>query len=175
MTPNPKPNNPNLKKQTSDMSSSDPICVHIDCHSDTIEVDLKRLETLAVAICEQLEIIDVNVQISIVDDAGMIEVHRQFLDNNHTTDVISFDLSDEFEPSRNFQIVVNADMARRQAAKRGHPAESELALYITHGMLHNAGYDDVDDEQSRQMHEKEDEILQAHGFGIIYHKNETQD
>ncbi len=157
------------------MSSSDPICVHIDCQPDTIEVDLKRLEILAHAICEQLEIFDVNVQISIVDDAAMIEVHRQFLDNNHTTDVISFDLSDEFEPGRNFQIVVNADMARRQAATRGHPIESELALYITHGMLHNTGYDDADDEQSRRMHQKEDEILQAHGFGITYHNNETQD
>ncbi len=157
------------------MNVSDNICVHIESQAGNVDVDLKRLETLAHSICTEFEIVDANIQISIVDDAGIIEIHQQFLGQNKTTDVISFDLSDEFESSRNFQIVINAEMAHRQAKKRGHPTESELALYITHGMLHNVGFDDGDDEQSRRMHEKEDEILQAHGFGRIYHKNEVQD
>lgn len=153
------------------MNNSENICIQFDCEADD-EVDLYRLKALVENTCIELNVPNVNVQISIVDDAGMIEVHQQFLNKSTTTDVISFDLSDEFESGRNFQIVVNMEQAVRQAKKRGHAAESELALYITHGLLHQLGYDDCDRQQARQMHEKEDAILQAGGFGVIYHKQE---
>ena len=100
--------------------------------------------------------------------------NKQFLNKDMATDVISFDLSDEFEPGRNFQIVVNLEQACRQGKKRGHSAESELALYITHGLLHQLGYDDLEPQQAGQMHEKEDAILQSNGFGVIYHKQEKE-
>jgi probable rRNA maturation factor len=85
-----------------------------------------------------------------------------------TTDVLSFDLSDEFEPKPSFALIVNAAMAARQATERGHSAQAELALYITHGLLHNLGYDDLDDEQALQMHRMEDHILERHGFGRVF-------
>jgi probable rRNA maturation factor len=124
------------------------------------------------AICEKFECSNATVHIAIVDDAGIIEVHRQFLQKDTATDVISFDLSDELEPGRTFQLVVNADMAARQAVKRGHTTEAELALYITHGMLHNAGFDDIDEAQAQKMHETEDMLLQRYGFGITYYRDE---
>jgi probable rRNA maturation factor len=76
------------------------------------------------------------------------------------------------EPEQTFQLIVNADMAARQAAKRAHSTEAELALYITHGMLHNAGFDDIDEEQARKMHDTEDMLLQRYGFGVIYSRDE---
>ncbi len=149
--------------------------VQFDPQVPNLKADLTKLEKLVRTICETFEAPDATVHIGIVDDAGIIEVHRQFLQKNTTTDVISFDLSDEFEQGRTFQIVVNAEMADRQAAKRGHSPEAELALYITHGLLHNLGFDDIDAEDAQKMHETEDEILQQFGFGIIYHKQETID
>ncbi len=149
--------------------------VQFDPQYPNLKADLSKLEKLVRAICEKFGCPNATVHIGIVDDAGIIEVHRQFLQKDTTTDVISFNLSDEFEPGQTFQIVVNAEMAERQAAKRRHSAEAELALYITHGMLHNLGFDDVDAEQAKKMHETEDEILQECGFGIIYHKQENVD
>ena len=157
------------------MDTSENICIQFDCDSDD-DIDLHRLEILINAICTDFNVPDAHVQISVVDDTKMIQAHQQFLKHNTTTDVMSFDLSDEFEDQRNFQIIVNLDMARRQAQQRGHSAESELALYMTHGLLHQLGYDDHDPEQARQMHEKEDAILQSNGFGVIYYKeNETKE
>ena len=156
------------------MNNSENICIQFDCDTDS-DVDLQKLEALIQNICVEFNVLDIDVQISIVNDAGIIEVHHQFLDKNTTTDVISFDLSDEFETARSFQIIVNADMAHRQATKRGHTRDAELALYITHGMLHQLGYDDLEPQQARLMHEKEDAILQNNGFGIIYHKQETKE
>ena len=62
-------------------------------------------------------------------------------------------------------------MAVRQANQRGHSSEAELALYITHGLLHNLGFDDSTKKQARKMHETEDKILQEFGYGIVYNKS----
>ena len=156
------------------MNNSENICIQFDCNNDS-NINLRKLEALIQNICIEFDVLNVDVQISIVNDAGIIKVHQQFLNNNMTTDVISFDLSDEFETAKNFQIVVNAEMANRQAAKRGHDSDAEIALYITHGMLHQLGYNDLEPEQARLMHEKEDAILQNNGFGVIYHKQEIQE
>lgn len=148
--------------------------IQFDSQYPPLKADLSKLETLVRTVCENFEALDTRVNVAIVDDAGIIEVHRQFLQKDTATDVISFDLSDEFEPGRTFQIVVNAEMADRQAAERGHSPEAELALYITHGLLHNLGFDDAEAEQARKMHETEDSLLQQLGFGIIYHRNAIQ-
>jgi probable rRNA maturation factor len=149
--------------------------VQFDSQVPNLKADLSKLETLVRTICEKFGCSNATVHIAIVNDTGIIEVHRQFLEKDTTTDVISFDLSDEFEPGRSFQIVVNAEMADRQAAKRGHSPEAELALYITHGLLHNLGFDDLCPEDAKKMHETEDTLLQQLGFGIIYSRNEIQE
>ena len=149
--------------------------VQFDSQYPNLTADLSKLEKLVRTICEKYEAHNATVHIGIVDDAGIIEVHRQFLQKDTTTDVISFDLSDEFEPGRTFQIVVNAEMADRQANIRGHSLEAELALYITHGLLHNLGFDDLSCEDAKKMHETEDTLLQQLGFGIIYNQNEIQE
>ena len=95
-------------------------------------------------------------------------INQRFLDRTTATDVISFDLSDADDDCRTFDIVVNADQASRQANERQHSKQAELALYITHGMLHNLGFDDLNPEQAKKMHETEDKILQQHGFGLVY-------
>lgn len=154
------------------MNNFENIFIQFACPTDS-EINLRKLKKLVRAICVEFNVPDVSVQIRIVDDAGIIDVHRQFLNKRTLTDVISFDLSDEFESARNFQIVVNVEMAHRQAKKLGHSPQAELALYITHGMLHQVGYDDLDPQQARRMHEKEDAILQSQGFGAIYHKRKT--
>lgn len=155
-------------------ASENHLLIQLDSQCPNLNADTDALEKLAAAICEKFDCFGATIHISIVDDAGIIEIHRQFLQKDTATDVISFDLSDEFEPGRNFQIVVNAEMAHRQAAKRGHSAEAELALYITHGLLHNLGFDDLSPDDAKKMHETEDALLQELGFGVIYNRNEIQ-
>jgi probable rRNA maturation factor len=156
------------------MNMSENICIQFDGDTDS-DVDLQKLESLIQNICMEFKALNATVHIRIVNDAEIIEVHQQFLNKNTTTDVLSFDLSDEFEPGQNFQIVVNLEQAHRQGKKRGHSAESELALYITHGMLHNLGFDDKDEKEAKKMHETEDALLQELGFGIIYNKHKNTD
>ena len=62
-------------------------------------------------------------------------------------------------------------MAVRQASLRGHSSEAELALYITHGLLHKLGFDDSTKGRAKKMHDIENEILQQLGYGLVYNKS----
>jgi len=69
--------------------------------------------------------------------------------------------------------VVNAEKAVKEAKLRGHSAQAELALYITHALLHNLGFDDSTQVKAKKMHDTEDEILQQFGFGLIYNSGSS--
>ncbi len=113
------------------------------------------------------------VSIAIVDDAQIRRLNSRFLNRKSTTDCLSFDLSDNQGPRspRLFELIVNGQMALRQARLRGHSSRAELALYITHGLLHNLGFDDSTETKAKKMHDTEDKILQQLGYGLVYNKN----
>ncbi len=153
------------------------IVVQIAKNFDSIDICLPRLKKLVKAICDRFKLSMATVSIAIVDDAQIRKVSKQFLNSNCPTDCLSFDLSDDgnrkskIENRKLFELVVNAEMAVREANLRGHSGEAELALYITHGLLHNLGFDDTEQTQAEKMHQTEDEILQQLGYGMVYNKS----
>ena len=158
------------------------IVIQIARNFKTIKVSVPKLKKLVKTICNHFaghETPDTRYEISIaiVDDAEILKLNSQFLNHKRTTDCLSFDLSDTEEESATgnrkskiFDLVVNGEMAVRQANLRGHSSEAELALYITHGLLHNLGFDDSAPSQAQTMHETEDEILQQFGYGLVYNR-----
>ena len=146
------------------------IKISITCSCPEVRIDKNCLEKLAGQICRRFGLGSASISIAIVDDQTLKKVNTEFLHQSTVTDVISFDLSDGIEGPRCFDLIVNAREAARQALKRGHSAAAEVALYITHGLLHNLGFDDHDQGCAQKMHAMEDEILQQAGFGVIYDK-----
>ena len=146
------------------------IAIHVTTRCQTAPADASKLKKLARTVCKRFGITQATVSIGIVDDAEIRKLNKQFLSRDANTDCLSFDLSDEAEPAepRVFDLIVNGELAGREATQRGHGAEAELALYITHGLLHNLGFDDATAEQAREMHRTEDEILQQLGYGLVY-------
>ena len=152
----------------------DDICVEVSCEDNPDEFDCMRFIELGTSICRRFLSGRAAVSVSIVGDDGITNVNSNYLGKSAVTDVISFDLSDEIEESKVFEVVVNADEARRQSQRRGHSVEAEIALYITHGLLHNLGFDDASEQQAEEMHRMEDEILQQAGFGTVFGRVENQ-
>ncbi len=145
------------------------IDIQITVNFQVIDVSLSRLRELATTVCNRFGTdTEFQISIAIVDDAEIKELNTRFLEHRTTTDCLSFDLSDRGEKSRVFELVVNGEMAVRQANSRGHSSEAELALYIAHGLLHNLGFDDSTPSLARKIHETEDEILQELGYGFVY-------
>ena len=146
------------------------IVVQIAKDFKDIDVNMPRLKKLVKAVCTRFKLSKATVSIAIVDDAEIRNVSKQFLNRSSTTDCLSFNLSDN-DAQKSFELVVNAEKAVKEANLRGHSSEAELALYVTHGLLHNLGFDDSTQGQAKKMHDTEDEILQQLGYGSVYNKS----
>ena len=151
------------------------IVTQITCMLPKMNIEPAVFEKLADLVCRKYSVSAARISIAIVDDSEITRLNKEYLKHNETTDVISFDLSDDSDDQRSFEIIVNAEMADRQGKSRGHSVEAELALYITHGFLHNLGFDDDLPHKAKKMHQAEDEILQKAGFGIVYDSQSNQD
>ncbi len=143
---------------------------------DGINVRPSKIKKLVEAVfnhCSTNKSRETIVGIAIVDDAEIRKLNSRFLNRKSATDCLSFDLSDNHQPQspRLFELIVNGQMALRQADLRGHSSQAELALYITHGLLHNLGFDDSTEDKAKKMHDMEDKILQQLGYGLVYNKN----
>lgn len=109
-----------------------------------------------------------DLSIALVDDARMTELHGRYLNVNAPTDVLTFDLCDADADGVDGEIVISTDTARREAEARDLPPSTEIVLYAIHGVLHLLGYDDVDDEEARIMHAREDALLSELGLQRAY-------
>jgi len=146
------------------------IVVQIAANFDGINVRPPKLKQLVKAVCKRFDLAKATISIAIVDDAQFCEINSRFLNRKSISDCLSFDLSEEAGPGspKLFELVVNGEMAVRQAELRGHSSQAELALYVTHGLLHNLGFDDSAKSKAKKMHDTEDEILQQLGYGLVY-------
>lgn len=111
------------------------------------------------------------LSVIIVNDERMAALHAAHLGCSRTTDVLSFDLSEQVEPGQvqiEADLAICADEAARRAAEFGHSIERELLLYAVHGLLHCVGFDDQDEAAASAMHAEEDRILQVIGVGATY-------
>jgi probable rRNA maturation factor len=146
------------------------VIVHITRDFKNIICPRRRLIKLVRAICKRFRLKNADIDIAIVGNRAIRKLNIEFLAHKNFTDCLSFDLSQSKVSPRLFELVVNGEKAKSEAAKRGHSPQAELALYITHGLLHNLGFDDLQPKKAKQMHALEDEILQHHGFGLVYDK-----
>lgn len=97
--------------------------------------------------------------VALVDDATIAELHERYLHVSGPTDVLSFPHG---------EIVVSGETARREAEARGIPPLHELVLYVVHGALHLAGYDDKSPKARKRMRAAERRILTELGYGDVF-------
>lgn len=90
------------------------------------------------------------IEITIVDDSDIARVHGDFLDDPTPTDVITF---------HHGEILISADTALRQGREHDQPLDQETALYLVHGLLHLAGWDDHEENEAREMARLQEGIL----------------
>jgi len=146
------------------------VAVDVTKHFADAPATTDKLRTLVRTVCKRFGVSRAVVGIGIVGDAEMRELNSKHLNRRENTDCLSFDLSDGPEPDkpRIIDLVVNGELAMREATRRGHSGEAELSLYVVHGLLHQLGFDDATAEQARRMHHVEDEILRDFGYGSVY-------
>ncbi|MCX6951055.1 MAG: rRNA maturation RNase YbeY, partial [Verrucomicrobia bacterium] len=82
-------------------------------------------------------------------DPALAQLHADFLDDPTTTDVITFEGLPALGTAG--EICVSADTAKAYARSHRGDFSAELTLYLVHGWLHLAGYDDLQPAKKRRM------------------------
>jgi probable rRNA maturation factor len=125
----------------------------------SILVSTRKLQRFAEIACKlawqsrrpKSEIASLNqIHVLVVSDRRMAALHRKFCGIPGSTDVLTF---------QHGEIVISADMAATQARTFGTNVTAEIQLYVLHGLLHLAGFDDATPSKRRQMHELQERVM----------------
>ena len=158
------------ENQSPDMNTHAPLQLQIS--SEASDCDPPLDGWFEPMVRKALAAADVNegcLGIHIVHDSRMAEMHWQYMEIEGTTDVLTFDMRDADDDPFEGDIIICIDEAARRAEPMTHDTRTEVLLYAVHGILHLLGYDDHELEDFREMHAREDEILQAMGIGKVFH------
>lgn len=105
------------------------------------------------------------MSILILDNAGIQEINRDYLQRDRPTNVISFAMQEGegagFLPLLLGDVVISAERAAIDAAEAGIPFEYELWFLLVHGVLHLLGYDHERGtaQDAERMEARESEIF----------------
>lgn len=127
---------------------------------------------------------EAEVSVILTDNDSIQAINREQRQIDAPTDVLSFPMIDYEMPSHFDHveeaaedyfnpetgelllgdIVISVDKVIEQAALYGHSKERELAFLVAHSMLHLCGYDHMEEEERKEMEERQEEILKPLGY-----------
>ena len=113
----------------------------------------RRLVVIACKVHQSVDDVARNlpeIEVNLVDDSEIARIHVEFMNVQGPTDVITFDHG---------EIFVSTETAEAQRQSHGNSLHREVALYIVHGLMHLAGYDDRSQEAFRQMADQQESVL----------------
>ncbi len=93
------------------------------------------------------------LSVAFLTDGALAAIHGRYLADLSRTDVITF--SGDPAHGTAGEICVSADAAARHAARVRADLSREMTLYLVHGWLHLAGYDDRGPGPRRRMRRAE--------------------
>lgn len=110
------------------------------------------------------------LSVLLVDDRKIRELNRTHRRTDTPTDVLAFSQREGEEltnpPVKQSysligDVVISIETAHRQAEENNEPRRKEVALLITHGILHLFGYDDGNPDEYEKMMTRSNEILEV--------------
>jgi probable rRNA maturation factor len=141
--------------------------ISIAVPQETVPIDRAKMRQVVRAVLEGENLGEAEISLAFVDSATIHALNRRYLQHDEPTDVLSFPLSEPSARKLAGELVIGAEVAREQAASRGHDVDAELALYVIHGLLHLCGYDDKTEDAAGRMHQRERHYLAQLGLPDI--------
>ncbi|MXY75652.1 MAG: rRNA maturation RNase YbeY [Acidimicrobiia bacterium] len=146
-------------------------------HQD-LPVDGDGLRALAAVVLEKEDMpSSTEVGIMLVTDDDMAVHNQRFLGREGPTDVLALPLaprgvghqesaarSGAGVPYALGDVIIAPGYVEDQARRLGTAYEDEMALMVTHGLLHLIGYDHESDSEAEQMESRERHLLAAIGM-----------
>jgi probable rRNA maturation factor len=129
------------------------MAVSVASPQELVPLEYQRLKECARTVLVGEGAREAKVTLAFVDDATIANLNKRFLDHDGPTDVITFPYSQGKKLEG--EVVIGVEVAQREAAERRYDVNTELCLYVIHGILHLCGYDDRTDRDAAEMRKKE--------------------
>ncbi|MCH7687919.1 MAG: rRNA maturation RNase YbeY [Planctomycetes bacterium] len=161
---------------------------------DIIPLDTSMLRDVTQKTLSEEGVASAVISLAFVDNETIRNLNRQYLNHDYDTDVLSFLLEcdvaaggdatpqDTSQPGPRGlgkriegEVVISAETAVLAAAQYAWSPRNEIMLYLVHGLLHLAGYDDCSESEKRVMRSREREILRLFNLVPRYHEPENFD
>jgi len=133
-------------------------------------VKKKWIQGIARVVLEEERCTDSEMGVLITGQEQIRRLHRDYMENDSPTDVLSFAMNEQVENAPAFvvpedsvkhlgEVVISYPQAELQAAENNHSVQKEVTVLLIHGVLHLLGYDHDDSHKEHAMRMREKEIL----------------
>lgn len=135
---------------------------------------------VAVSLKNEKFLIPSEVSFMLVDDERIQEINQEQRNIDKPTDVLSFPVVEmingkiistcgDYDMDENLlvlgDIVLSMERAKQQSEEYGHSFEREFAFLASHGIFHLLGYDHENEDDEKEMMEKQEAVLFEIGLG----------
>lgn len=127
-------------------------CDRLSLDEAGVEACLRKLDT-----DPRFSVPEGDLSVVFLGDQEMGDLHGTFLGDPSPTDVITFPGDPDFGEAG--EICVGVEQAESVHSEHGNSLSREILLYLAHGWLHLAGYDDKTEEHRLRMRRGEEEAL----------------
>lgn len=135
----------------------------------------------AIRACFEVEgLIGKNVEMNVIltNPEVIRQINNEYRKVDKATDVLSFPMFEKEEvsiiqkngsniPEVLGDIIISIEQVKKQAEEYGHSFERELAYMVVHGFYHIMGYDHMEEQDKKQMRQKEEAVLKEIGLERI--------
>jgi len=124
-----------------------------------IKINKSLLYRIVAVLCNELDLKIISLEINMLSSEKMIGINKKYLKHNYSTDIITFDYSNE-RNNLDGEIFISVDDASENCKKYHVTLDNEVLRLVSHGILHMAGYDDVTSAKRKRMKKAEDILVQ---------------
>jgi probable rRNA maturation factor len=140
--------------------------VHIICDVPCPDL-IGDLDIVARTVLENEKASPGDVSIILTSKEKLHELNLRFAQNDRATDVLAFSdgsLDPDTKKIYYGDITIALPIAKQQAETANHSLAAELALLTIHAVLHLLGYNHQDEDERKQMWEKQAKTMEDIGY-----------
>ena len=135
------------------------INVQIETDQKLVKLKEKSILKLVSMVMKSEDIKTAEILLIFTTDNVLMELKKEYFNQEHFTDVIAFRLNDYNENKVEGEIYISVPQVSNNAKQYNQAFNKELSRIIIHGSLHLLNYKDKTPQEKIKMTEKEDYFL----------------
>lgn len=129
-------------------------------------IEKKKIHFLIKSLSESLQFKINSLEINFIKADDIILINRKYLKHNYSTDIITFNYSEE-KNLIDGEIFISVNDALENAKNFRVLLKQEIFRLIIHGILHLLGFDDIKKKDKNIMKRMENRLLNSNKFILL--------